>query len=939
MTNVRVLGDVAVWADGGAVDLGGRLPTRLLVALVARSPDPVSVDRLLADLWDDQPDIGSRRLRTLVNRLRRSLAPVGVADLVATVRDGYRWTAPELVDLHRYQELSAAATRESLEAALELWRGEPFAPFTDEPWLAPLAATLVERHCHDTEQWAQLALDEGRAATLLPHLRAATAAEPLREVRWAQLVTALDRAGRRSDALRAYTEARAVLADQLGARPGPQLQAAYEAVLAPAPIGRSPVRPGALGTLVGRDAELEQVDALLDRCRLVTIAGLGGVGKSRLAEEVVRRWRQRGRVVAEGVVHPGSSAPALAASLARQAGHGSAPLATADRVLATAMLGVDLLVVDAAEHDPSAAEVVARLQANRPHLAVLVTSRVPLGLAEEVVVTLEGLPVPGLDDPWEGTAAELLLRAGGAAPHPPADASARAEVLADCRRAGGIPLALELLGRSRARGGAHTAGEGGAARVTASVLDALATIEPAATATARTLAALPDGIGTPLLAATCGADEADVARHLLQLNRLALATSTAASEGLRVRLADPVADALATDLGPHDRAGVLSRFAAAVADACAQRRYRTVLGELVGIEAALRSAASPVALARVVAPVWGLRGDVATGLRWLPADEDDPLERARTVVARARVLRFGSAMGDEIAGLDEATEVLAAAADPDAWVVAASAALAWTYRGAHDDAAARLARARALVDPDDEWAAGLLGTADALVTANRGDLDAARAIVDQAIDRLLRTEPGAAAQPMWLKGTGSLIFDGAAVARPILAEARMLADEAGDAPLLALIGLSEASAAAETDAPDTAPMFRRTARDLEQVGLTARAAVARRAAGLAFADEGNLDDAMTELRRAAAVLVDDRNELARPAIAALADVVARTDPAEAAWMRETARHLELEPSLPQPPTEQRRNTELVASLGPLDPRPCDEQERAAIVERLARGGV
>src|SRR6185503_21157611 len=131
---------------------------------------------------------------------------------------------------------------------------------------------------------------------LVAALRAAVADNAFRERLWGQLMLALYRSGRQSDALDTFQEARRVLADELGLEPGPELRRLQEAILAHEPaIAAVPVvrrrrgnLPAAATSFVGREDELGQVAGVLREHRLVTLTGPPGVGKSRLAVETAR---------------------------------------------------------------------------------------------------------------------------------------------------------------------------------------------------------------------------------------------------------------------------------------------------------------------------------------------------------------------------------------------------------------------------------------------------------------------------------------------------------------------------------------------------------------------------------------------------------------------------------------------------------------------------
>uniref|UniRef100_UPI000B13CC04 BTAD domain-containing putative transcriptional regulator n=1 Tax=Actinacidiphila rubida TaxID=310780 RepID=UPI000B13CC04 len=141
----------------------------------------------------------------------------------------------------------------------------------------------------------------GRATQALPVLREAVADHPLDEAFRTQLIRALRAEGRTADALVAFETARTVLADTLGADPGPELRALHaellgtsgsrpqtEAAPGAAPPNRGNLR-ARLTSFVGREADLREIAADLSAGRLVTLTGPGGSGKTRLAQEAADR--------------------------------------------------------------------------------------------------------------------------------------------------------------------------------------------------------------------------------------------------------------------------------------------------------------------------------------------------------------------------------------------------------------------------------------------------------------------------------------------------------------------------------------------------------------------------------------------------------------------------------------------------------------------------
>ncbi|GAA0416132.1 hypothetical protein Aca07nite_09370 [Actinoplanes capillaceus] len=236
----RVLGPVEVWRDGRRVLLPGSKITTVLAALLLARGKVVPHGELSALLWGwDPPATVDAQIYTYVSRLRKRL------DFqVKIVREHAGYTldiGDAAVDLFDFEELAArgaerladghrAAGVDDLRQALSLWRG---------PALSNVAEPLSERHLPwldeayalTCERKADAELDLGASLEIIPELTELVARYPLRERFRAQLVLALHRAGRRSEALVAYDRARRTLADQLGVNPGETLTHAYQEVL------------------------------------------------------------------------------------------------------------------------------------------------------------------------------------------------------------------------------------------------------------------------------------------------------------------------------------------------------------------------------------------------------------------------------------------------------------------------------------------------------------------------------------------------------------------------------------------------------------------------------------------------------------------------------------------------------------------------------------
>ncbi|WP_051831515.1 ATP-binding protein [Streptomyces violens] len=211
--------------------------------------------------------------------------------------------------------------------------------------------------------------------------------------------------------------------------------------------------PGPKTRLVGRRAELAEIQRLYQGdagARLVTVTGVGGVGKTRLAQAAAAglrpcfrdgAWWVELSPLQEGVLLPYAIGQAL--SVANEI---TRPMI---EVVGDYLAGRELLLVlDTCEHLVEACASAARaLLAAAPGLRILVTSRRPLGMADEQLVLIDPLPVPGSDDraAAEADAVALLAeRAAEAVPGFEITDTNRAEVLRLCRRLEGLPLALEL---------------------------------------------------------------------------------------------------------------------------------------------------------------------------------------------------------------------------------------------------------------------------------------------------------------------------------------------------------------------------------------------------------------------------------------------------------------------------------------------------------------
>ncbi|MEW2577319.1 AfsR/SARP family transcriptional regulator [Streptomyces syringium] len=340
-TDIRfmVLGQIRAYRGDYRLPVGSPQQQAMMVALLLRPGRAVSVHELIGAVWGEEcPDTALATVRTYAWRWRKALEEDRSApSTLVSVGDGYRLVLPaENVDAAFVDQLAASALQarragrdeeagDQLSRALELWQGEPLAnvpgPFAEQQRgrLSQLRLALMEERF-------EVDLLLGRHSLAIPDLVAFTAEHPLRERPYGQLMRALYRAGRQADALALFDRLRRTLGDGLGVAPGPELHTLHQQILRndpvldlPAPV-RPPLTPPADHSLPAesaparpaRPAAAELTPAQLpadtldftgraegvaticraiteagpDEMPVVTVSGMGGVGKTALTLRV-----------------------------------------------------------------------------------------------------------------------------------------------------------------------------------------------------------------------------------------------------------------------------------------------------------------------------------------------------------------------------------------------------------------------------------------------------------------------------------------------------------------------------------------------------------------------------------------------------------------------------------------------------------------------------
>lgn len=242
-TEYRLLGLVEVWAGGRSIPISGHKPRAMLAVLLIHSGEVVTTERLIDQLWDEDPPRTARNLvHCYVSQIRSVLASAGNAGRLRRQPGGYSLAVhPGQVDLHRFNALVDRARRARaaglladaaslLKTALSLWRGQALGGVVSKSLLSVVGGQLDERRLAATEDWVDASLALGRHAELISELRGLVAAYPFRERLTGQLMEALYRSGRPAEALQVYRATVEVLDRELHVAPQPHIESLASAI-------------------------------------------------------------------------------------------------------------------------------------------------------------------------------------------------------------------------------------------------------------------------------------------------------------------------------------------------------------------------------------------------------------------------------------------------------------------------------------------------------------------------------------------------------------------------------------------------------------------------------------------------------------------------------------------------------------------------------------
>ena len=457
--DIRLLGGLQVSRDGVPLTefMSNKVPA--LLAYVVSQRRPHRRETLAGLLWGDRPEADAKNnLRQALSNLRKLVEPHLLIDrdTVAFQPAGPYALDTEAFEAHLQADSrgTAAAQAEHWRAAAALYQGDFLAGLAVreapafEEWLLGQRTRYRERALHTLHALTQhqmASADFGAAVDTATRL---LALDPWREEAHRQLMGLQAHTGQRSAALAQYETCRRMLEKDLGVEPARETTILYERLLA-ARRGPRHNLPGSLTGFVGREAELSELKRRLadPACRLVTLTGPGGIGKTRLA---LRAAAEHTDAFINGVWYAplaGASPETLVEHLADAVGVSLKAGNPRRQLLAYLQPKEALLVLDNFEHLVEAAGLLSDVLQAAPDLKLLVTSRERLNLQSEWVWEVEGLAVAAQPeaDPASYSAGQLFLQTArqqqaGYAPEP-TDWPVVREI---CQLVAGLPLGIEL---------------------------------------------------------------------------------------------------------------------------------------------------------------------------------------------------------------------------------------------------------------------------------------------------------------------------------------------------------------------------------------------------------------------------------------------------------------------------------------------------------------
>lgn len=490
---LKLLGTPEIRLGDSVVNLD-TAKARALFFYLATTQQPHSRQRLVDLLWGEMAEAPARRnLTATLTSLRKVLSAFVV---VEPDQIAFNLAAPFEIDVtlfhHHVRQGHDHNDMAALQTAIDLYHGEFLeglsvkdAPVFEE-WLFAEREQVREQMLHALQRLVDEAVASRDYVNGVAYAQRLLTMDPWREAAHRQLMILHAQQGKREAALAQFETCRRILEEEVGVEPEEETLALAERLQRPAsaPNHNLPPEPN---PFVGRGIELAQICQLLrgDTCRLLSLVGPGGTGKTRLAVEALRQWTQPGAfewgsdfhdglyfvplaaIAPETNSAQGATGNTLVTAIGEAVGlsfHGSTEVK--GQLLAFLKKRSLLLLCDNFEHlltgrrhEPHL-EVLTAILRHAPHVKVLVTSRERLNVQEEWALEIEGLPYPPrpratvqqmdetgstLEDALAYDAVTLFVqRAQQAQPHFTLTPAETPHVIRLCQLLEGMPLGLEL---------------------------------------------------------------------------------------------------------------------------------------------------------------------------------------------------------------------------------------------------------------------------------------------------------------------------------------------------------------------------------------------------------------------------------------------------------------------------------------------------------------